>query len=90
MTGEKTKGKMLTTEMLNHWQTTILEQKAIGSLRKLLLAFQTGCHISDAATEKKPKDVFNIGSSAVFNELMQVKSSSCPSPGLNLNLDPDI
>jgi len=66
------KGKLLTTEMLQHWQQSILEQKSLGALRKLLMAFQSGCHITDANEETKPKEMFSIAHSGVFHELMQV------------------
>ena len=43
----KGKGKLLTTEMLQHLQQAILETKSLGALRRLLMAFQSGCHSTD-------------------------------------------
>ena len=68
-------GKLLTTEMLTHWQQSILEAKSIGALRRLLMAFQSGCHITDTDADNKPKEMFSIAHSAVFNELMQIAFS---------------
>lgn len=61
--------------MVEAWCTAAKEQHKLGAVRNLLRAFRSACHYGDAEALESE---FNIGSSHVFNKVLQ-RWKSCES-----------
>ncbi|KZO97466.1 Noc2-domain-containing protein [Calocera viscosa TUFC12733] len=60
-------GKDVTKEMLKAWQKSLLEQRSLRALRRMLLAFRAAAHMNE---EDGTEYAYSIGSSSVFNKLV--------------------
>ncbi|KAF8904787.1 Noc2p family-domain-containing protein [Gymnopilus junonius] len=63
---EEEKVPVLTKEQLKKWQKSILEQRSLRALRKLLIAFRSAAHMN----EEDQVLAWSIDSSSVFNKLV--------------------
>eukprot|EP00658_Telonema_sp_P-2_P047171 TRINITY_DN35727_c0_g1_i1.p2 TRINITY_DN35727_c0_g1~~TRINITY_DN35727_c0_g1_i1.p2 ORF type:complete len:150 (+),score=57.05 TRINITY_DN35727_c0_g1_i1:115-564(+) len=68
---EEVAGTTLTGKMVDKWRTAIMEQRSVRALRSLVMAFESGCHVTDAVKNKSLHQSFEIANSAVFDQLMQ-------------------
>merc|ERR1719272_1533542 len=65
-------GTQLTSKMVDKWHKQIMEERSVRALRSMVMAFEAGAHVTDAVKKNDLRQSFDIASSGVFDQLMQL------------------